>query len=76
MNDLIQRLRAHYPFAGLPREAADRIEVLEAALLEIAESARDPWQSICRAALAPEQDKSEDTSVEDAIEAIKEKHCK
>jgi len=40
-----------------PSRAADRIEALEAALREIAESARDPWQSIARAALAQEQDK-------------------
>jgi capsule polysaccharide export protein KpsE/RkpR len=38
-------------------ELRARVEALEAALREIAESARDPWQSIASAALAPEQDK-------------------
>ena len=73
MNDLIQRLRAHYPFAGLPREAADRIEALErrVVVLEtvIAEDldpydCKDELNSMiveeiraARAALAPEQGK-------------------
>jgi len=64
MNDLIQRLRAHYPFAGLPREAADRIEALEAALRNVLAAHAEGGQcseqtmaEIARAALAPEQDK-------------------
>jgi len=63
MSDLIQRLRAHYPYAGLPREAADRIEALEAALRAIAEVCRvtTPNKTVlttirdcARASLAPE----------------------
>jgi hypothetical protein len=61
------------------RERGERIATLEAALEEIADPYGDGHvlcQEIARAALAPEQDKSEDTSVEDTIEAIKEKHSK
>jgi len=42
MSDLLQRLRAHYPYGGLPREAADRIEALEAALRPFVRH-YEPW---------------------------------
>jgi hypothetical protein len=64
------------------KNALARIEALEAALRDIAalEAAGGHirnWMTmreIARAALPPEQDKAEDTSVEDTIEAIKDKH--
>jgi len=39
MTDIVERLRAHYPFAGLPREAAEEIERLRAALEPFAKEA-------------------------------------
>jgi len=73
MSDLLQRLRAHYPYGGLPREAADRIEALEKALREaerfvaylanetdghfVGSGTPTTCLVMIRAALAPEQDK-------------------
>jgi hypothetical protein len=66
MSDLVKRLRSNvmpdFP-CSLHEQAADRIEALEAALREIAERswhpANAPIGDIARAALAPEQEKSQ-----------------
>jgi hypothetical protein len=63
MNDLVKRLRGSTINIGLVHEAADRIEVLSAALRDViilteseeVGSARDVIE-VARAALAPEQD--------------------
>ena len=64
------------------KNALARIEALEAALHKIDDITIDHTamgiarKALASAARAPKQDKSEDTSVEDTIEAIKEKHSK
>jgi hypothetical protein len=58
-DDLVKRLESSYAMLGDPlhKEAADRIEQLEAALREIAQAVGDPaayW--IARAALGEKKD--------------------
>ena len=64
MSDLVERLRSHMGKADMGdvlrdcREAAARIEALEAALREIKDTTDDPdVAEIAFLALAPEQDK-------------------
>ena len=65
--------------AGYTRQR-QRIEALEAALHKIDDITIDHTamgiarKALASAARAPEQDKPKDTSVEDTIEAIKDKH--